>query len=74
MDAAEVQNAPLVGELTREVSVNTVVPLEVFTIRYALAVLRSYNGNRSHAAKALGVSRWAVLRLLKRAAQLGMAE
>ncbi|HUS27570.1 MAG TPA: helix-turn-helix domain-containing protein [Kofleriaceae bacterium] len=59
--------------MTLAVTVEAVVPLEVFMIRYALAVLAAHDGNKTHAAKALGVSRFMLQRLCKRAATLGMA-
>lgn len=70
---SEVSAAPLVGELPLDVTVNAVVPLEVFTLRYALAVLRAHGGNKSKAAGALCISRRSIYRLIERAQQLGMA-
>ncbi len=64
--------APLVGELRTEVTIAAIVPLEVFTMRYAIAVLRAHRGNKSRAAEALGVSRHLLGRLVKRAERLGM--
>lgn len=63
---------PIAGELPLAVTVDAVVPLEVFTIRYALAVLGAHNGNKSRAAKALGVSRFVLARMVKRGTELGV--
>lgn len=72
MPVANAIAAPIVGAMTLAVTVDTVVPLEVFTIRYALAVLGAHNGNKSRASRALGITRYALLRLCKRAADLGV--
>lgn len=61
------------SDLPLVVAVDAVVPLEVFTLRYALAVLGAHSGNKSRAARALGVSRFALQRMCKRAETLGMA-
>lgn len=58
--------------MTLAVTVDAVVPLEVFTIRYALAVLGAHNDNKTAAARALGITRYTLLRLVKRASELGM--
>lgn len=55
------------------VTVGAVVPLEVFTIRYAMAVLEAHAGHISKAAAALGVSRFILARMIKRAAVLNLA-
>jgi transcriptional regulator with PAS, ATPase and Fis domain len=56
--------------MTLAVTVDAVVPLEVFTMRYVLAVLAAFKGNKSRAARALGVSRFALARMVKRGAVL----
>jgi transcriptional regulator with PAS, ATPase and Fis domain len=63
---------PIAGSLPLSVEVKTVVTLEVFTLRYALAVLRAHNDNKTHAAAALGITRYTLLRLVKRATELGL--
>lgn len=67
------ESTPVAGDMLLTVTVGAVVPLEVFTIRYALAVLGAHNDNKSAAAIALGVSRHALARLVKRARALGLA-
>lgn len=64
---------PIAGPMTRAVTVETVVPLEIFTLRYALAVLGAHNNNKSSASRALGITRYALMRLCKRARVLGVA-
>lgn len=55
------------------VTIEAAVTLEVFTIRYALAVLEAHAGNVTRAAATLGLSRFALARLIKRAKSLGLA-
>lgn len=67
------QRGPVTGPITLAVTVNAVVSLETFTIRYALAVLDAHDGNKSRASRALGISRFTLARLVKRAAALKAA-
>lgn len=46
----------------------SVVPLDQLKVIYSRAVVARYGGNKSHAAKALGVSRRSLYRLLEREA------
>lgn len=66
---------PLAGEpLPVAVTVGAIVPLEVFALRYALAVLGVFKGNKTKAAEALGMSRHALGRMLKRGTELGLVK
>lgn len=58
--------------MTGAVTIESVLPLEVFELRYVLAVLALYKGNKSRAAKALQIDRRSFYRRLERAAELGM--
>lgn len=73
MQDANATATPIAGYMTLQVTVDTVVPLEIFTLRYALAVLGAHNNNKSRASRALGITRYALLRLCKRATELGVA-
>lgn len=58
---------PIAAEpLPIAITVGAIVPLEVFALRYAIAVLEVFKGNKTRAAVALGVSRHVLTRLLKR--------
>lgn len=75
MDAATSEVCPppaLSSPMTSAVTIESVVPLEIFELRYVLAVLELHKGNKARAAKALVVSRRSLYRLLDRAAALGM--
>ena len=72
MQDANATATPIAGPITLAVTVDTVVPLEIFTLRYAVAVLGAHNGNKSRAARALGITRYSLLRLCKRASELGV--
>lgn len=73
MQDAEDTGTPIVASpLPLAVTVNAVIPLETFTLRYVLAVLRAHKGKKSATARALAVTRYKLAVHLKRAAELGM--
>jgi transcriptional regulator with PAS, ATPase and Fis domain len=69
---SEVCSLPASSPMTSAVTIDSVVPLEIFELRYVLAVLRVCNGNKSRAALALAIDRRSLYRRLDRAAELGL--
>ncbi len=67
------QLEPIATAMTLAITVSAIVPLAVFEARYALAVLAALHGNKSHAARALGIDRRSLYRLIERAKALGIA-
>lgn len=58
--------------MTGAVTIESVLPLEIFELRYVVAVLALYKGNKARAAKALQIDRRSLYRRIDRAAELGM--
>lgn len=73
MDVAVDEEPTPVGVFENlEITVSAIVPLEVLSCRYAVAVVLHERGNKAKAARVLGVDRRTLYRLLDRARKLGI--
>lgn len=70
MDARKSEQvATVLGALTQgELAPGDIVSLDELRTRYVRATIRAFRGNKSAAARALGISRRALYRLLDRVA------